>query len=161
MSAAAALVVAAALAGCGTTTYFAGRVLPPSGLANRVLIAIQNPSAYTKGALQFVDAYYDVRFSYNDKTGSFAISGYSGALPVTIQNMPEEQTGVVYGAGDGSFTLINYAKENSAGVVNGLSLIHISGTSSAKHLHENLHAATLELSDEILASLDSLDATAA
>jgi hypothetical protein len=132
MSAAAALVVAAALAGCGTTTYFAGRVLPPSGLANRVLIAIQNPSAYTKGALQFVDAYYDVRFSYNDKTGSFAISGYSGALPVTIQNMPEEQTGVVYGAGDGSFTLINYAKENSAGVVNGLN-----GASSSVFLSRN------------------------
>ena len=61
MSAAAALVVAAALAGCGTTTYFAGRTLPPSGLANRVLIAIQNPSPLTQGALQIVDAYYDIR----------------------------------------------------------------------------------------------------
>ena len=40
-------------------------------------------------------------------------------------------------------------------------ILLIPGTSSAKHLHENLHAATLELSDEILASLDSLDATAA
>ena len=101
MSAAAALVVATALAGCGTTTYFAGRSLPPSGLANRVLIAIQNPSAFTKGALQFVDAYYDIRSSYNDKVGGFSISGYSGALPVTIQNMPEEQYGAVYGSGDG------------------------------------------------------------
>ena len=49
--AAAALVVAAALAGCGGTTYFAGRNLPPSGLTNRVLIAVQNPSAFAKGAL--------------------------------------------------------------------------------------------------------------
>jgi hypothetical protein len=120
MSAAAALVVAAALAGCGTTTYFAGRVLPPSALTNRVLIAIQNPSAYTAGALQFVDAYYDVRFSYNEKTGSFSISGYSGKLPTTIQNMPEEQLGAVYGSGDGGFTLINYAKETTSGAVSGL-----------------------------------------
>ena len=37
--------------------------LPPSGLTNRVLIAIQNPSAFTKGALQIVDAYYDIRYA--------------------------------------------------------------------------------------------------
>ena len=65
MSSAAALLVAAALAGCGTTTYFAGRTLPPSKLANRVMIAIQNPSAISSGSLQFVDAYYDIRFKYN------------------------------------------------------------------------------------------------
>ncbi len=109
--------VAVALAGCGTTTYFAGRPLPPSGLQNRVLITIQNPSSFTKGALQFVDAFYDVRYSYNSKTGGFAISGFSGALPTTIQNMPEEQLGAVYGSADGSYTLINYAKENTNGGV--------------------------------------------
>src|ERR1035441_4701733 len=76
MSAAGALVFAVLMAGCGSTTYFAGRTLPPSGLTNRVLVAIQNPSALTKGALQIMDAYYDIRFSYNDKTGSFSISGY-------------------------------------------------------------------------------------
>ena len=81
MSAAAALVVAAALAGCGSTTYFAGRNLPPSGLTNRVLIAIQNPSALSKGALQFVDAYYDIRSGYNDKPASFSISGYRARCP--------------------------------------------------------------------------------
>jgi len=132
MSAAAALVVAAALAGCGTTTYFAGRVLPPSGLTNRVLIAIQNPSAFTKGALQIVDAFYDVRFSYDDKKGTFSISGYSGALPTTIQNMPEEQLGAVYGSGDNSFTLINYAKESTGGQVSGLN-----GSSSSVFISRN------------------------
>ena len=124
MSAVAALVVAAALAGCGTTTYFAGRALPPSGLRNRVLIAIQNPSAGAKGALGFVDAFYDIRFSYNDKTQSFSISGFSGALPVTIQNMPEEQNGVVYGSGDGSLANVDYAHEKANGnaaTLNGLS----------------------------------------
>ncbi len=120
LSAAGALVLAAALAGCGSTTYFAGRVLPPSGLTNRVLIAIQNPSALTKGALEIVDAFYDTRFKYNNSNVTYPISGYSGALPVSIQNMPEEQVGAVYGAGDGSFTLINYQKEATSGSVSGL-----------------------------------------
>ena len=119
-SAAAALVVAATLAGCGGTTYFAGRNLPPSGLTNRVMIAIQNPSAFNKGALQFVDAYYDIRNGFNGKPGSFSISGYSGALPLTIQNMPEEQLGAVYGSGDGSLASISYARENASGSASGL-----------------------------------------
>jgi hypothetical protein len=120
MSAAASLVAAVALAGCGTTTYFAGRNLPPSGLTNRVMIAVQNPSAFAKGALVFVDAYYDQRSSYDNKVAGFSIAGYSGALPSTIQNMPEEQTGAVYGSGDGGLTLINYGKESTSGSQSGL-----------------------------------------
>jgi hypothetical protein len=120
MSAAAALVAAVALAGCGSSTYFAGRELPPSGIANRVMIAVQNPSAGSRGALEIVDAYYDIRSSYNSKTPSFGVSGFGGALPVTIQNMPEEQMGAVYGSGDGSFTFVNYAKESTSGSAYGL-----------------------------------------
>jgi len=108
------------LAGCGTTTYFAGRTLPPSGISNRVLIAVQNPSTASTGSLTFVDAFYDIRFSYNQKTPSFSISGYSGQLPVTIQNMPEEQIGAVYGSGDGSLHVINYQKESDNGAQKGL-----------------------------------------
>ena len=119
-SAAGALVAAIVLAGCGSTTYFAGRTLPPSGLTNRVLIAVQNPSAATTGSLTFVDAFYDIRFSYNQKVGSFNISGYTGQLPVTIQSMPEEQLGAVYGSGDGSLALVNYQKETSAPAQKGL-----------------------------------------
>lgn len=132
MSAAAALVAAAALAGCGSTTYFAGRTLPPSGLTNRVMIAVQNPSAYTKGALVFVDAYYDQRSSYDNKVAGFSISGYSGALPMTIQNMPEEQAGAVYGSGDNSLNLISYAKESTAGAQTGLN-----GSSSSIFITRN------------------------
>lgn len=113
LSAAGALAVAIALAGCGTTTYFAGRVLPPSGLPNRVMIAIQNPSALTKGALEIDDAFYDIRYAYNNINKTFSVSGYNGALPITIQNMPEEQLGAVYGYGDGSYIVINYQKESS------------------------------------------------
>ena len=57
VSASAALAAAAALAGCGTTYYFDGRVLPPSKLVNRVVIAIQNPGILSKGELEIVDAF--------------------------------------------------------------------------------------------------------
>ena len=114
-SALAALATAGVLAGCGSTFYFAGRTLPPSGIANRVLIAVQNPSVASKGLLTFVDAFYDIRQNYKDTIPSFSITGYSGALPTTIQNMPEEQIGAVYGSGDGSYNLVNYAKETNIG----------------------------------------------
>ena len=39
-------------------------------------------------------------------------------------------------------------------------MLLIPGTSSVQHLHENLQAATLDLSDEILANLESIGATA-
>jgi hypothetical protein len=105
------------LAGCGQSYYYAGRTLPPSGILNRVLIAVQNPGALTKGELEIVDAYYDIRHSFNNKVGSFSISGYAGADPETIQNMPEEQVGAVYGVGDGSFALISYATEKQTTTV--------------------------------------------
>jgi len=150
MSAAAALVVAAALAGCGTTTYFAGRKLPPSGIKNRVLIAIQNPSALGRGALAIVDAYYDVRFSYDDKTGSFSISGYSGALPTTIQNMPEEQIGAVYGSGDGSLAIISYSGESVGGSQSGLN-----GNSSSVFMSRNqFYTFAASQSSHVLTVLD-------
>lgn len=84
------------------------------------MIAIQNPSAFAKGTLQFVDAYYDRRAGFNGKPASYFITGFAGSLPVTIQNMPEEQLGYVYGSGDGSLTPANYAKENSSGAIPGL-----------------------------------------
>ena len=129
MSAAAALVVAVVLAGCGSTNYFANRQLPPSKLLNRVMIAVQNPSVFSHGSLEIVDAYYDERSGYAGTPYSFSISGYSGNLPVSIQNMPEEQRGAVYSYGDGSLGLIDYANEKSVGAAGGLS-----GTSSSVFL---------------------------
>jgi len=116
LSAAGALAIAFALAGCGSTTYFAGRTLPPSGLTYRVMIAIQNAGVLSKGALSIVDAYYDTRYKYNDTSVTFSISGFSGGLPVSIQNMPEEQIGGVYGSSDGSFSIINYSKESGTAI---------------------------------------------
>jgi hypothetical protein len=96
---------------CGQNFYFAGRNLPPSGVINRVLVAEQYPSQVAEGALPFMDAYYDIRHAYNASGGQLIINGYSGKLPLTIQNMPEEQAGAVYNAGDGSLTLVSYASE--------------------------------------------------
>jgi hypothetical protein len=115
MSAVAAVGLSAMLAGCGQTYYFAGRVLPPSGLSYRVLVAIQNPGSISQGALEILDAYYDVRFAYNNPNVTYSIAGYSGNLPVTIQNFPEEQFGAVYSSADGAFTGVNYQKEATAG----------------------------------------------
>jgi hypothetical protein len=114
------------LTACGKNFYFAARNLPPSGVANRVLVAVQNPSALTKGALLFDDAFYDIRHAYNNVNKTFSIGGFAGALPVTIQNMPEQQVGAVYSIGDGSLTTVSYATEKvlsstAAGNLNGVS----------------------------------------
>jgi hypothetical protein len=105
------------ISSCGQNFYFAGRTLPPSGVLNRVLIAEQNPSAFATGAMPFMDAYYDIRHPYNTSSGQLVINGYSGKLPLTIQNMPEQQAGAVYGEGDGSLALISYAQEKISGSV--------------------------------------------
>ena len=110
-----------AVIGCGQSYYFAGRALPPSGIANRALVAIQNTSITGTGSLEIEDAYYDIRHSFNNKTPSFFISGYAGKGPITIQNMPAEQLGAVYGDEDGSLALIDYATEKSTATVSGLS----------------------------------------
>jgi hypothetical protein len=132
LSAAGALVLAVVLAGCGETQYFAGRALPPSGLTKRVLIAIQNPTPTSKGQLEIVDAFYDTRYKFNNSNVTFTVGGFSGALPVTIQNMPEETIGAVYGSGDGSLSLVNYQKETTSGSVKGLN-----GTSSSVFITRN------------------------
>jgi hypothetical protein len=116
--------ITAVLSGCGKNFYPANRTLPPSGLTNRVLVGVQNPSPLSTGTLQFVDAFYDVRHNFNDSIASFSISGYSGK-PDTIQNMPEEQIGGVYNSNDGSFTLVDYATEKVS------STISASGTSAS------------------------------
>ncbi len=105
------LLVSFGLSACGKSYYFGGRPLPASKVINRVLIAVQNPSALTKGALQEVDGEYDIRHVYNGTAALPSISGYSGSLPVTIQNLPAEEAGAVFNQGDGSFDVLNYSTE--------------------------------------------------
>lgn len=110
--------------GClGQRSYFAGRPVPPSTILQRVLVAIQNPSIASFGALQIVDARYDIRNSQNGKIPSFAISGYNGGLPTLILNYPEQSAGYVYnsgGAAPGTITPINYAKESATTAISSL-----------------------------------------
>lgn len=141
IGAAAALAVAVALAGCGTTTYFAGRTLPPSGIANRVMIAIQNPTASLKGSLQIVDAYFDTRYKYNNINKTFSVPGFGGSNPVSIQNMPEEQIGAVYSIGDGSLSVINYPKEAGNGSMGGLNGLIFSSIYISKNQDYTIGAA--------------------
>jgi hypothetical protein len=105
------LVVSFGLSACGKSFYFGGRPLPASKVLNRVLIAVQNPSPLVKGALEEVDGLYDIRHVYNSTASLPSISGYSGALPVTIQSLPAEEAGAVFNQGDGSFDVINYSTE--------------------------------------------------
>ncbi len=84
------------------------------------MIAIQNPSAFTKGELQIVDAYYDIRSGRTGQPTEFSVSGYGAALPISIQSMPEENVAAVYGSGDGSLTTVNYQTEKTTGTVGGL-----------------------------------------
>jgi hypothetical protein len=105
-----AVAVSFILLGCGKNFYFAGRTLPPSGVTQRVLVAVDNPT----GSLQFMDAFYDIRHPFNNPNGQFSIGGFTGQNPVTIQNLPEEQSGLVYSSGDGSLASISYAQEKQA-----------------------------------------------
>lgn len=70
--------------------------------------------------MAIVDGYYDVRHSFNNTKPSFSVSGFSAPDPITIQNMPEQQTGAVYAAGNGTFTLVNYATESQISAISGL-----------------------------------------
>ena len=108
---AALLLVSLALTACGKSYYFAGRVLPPSGILNRVLIAVQNSG---RGQLFLVDGLYDIRHSFDNKVQSYPIGGYNGSsLPVAIQNLPAEQVGLVFSSSDGSVSQVNYQTESS------------------------------------------------
>jgi len=94
---------------------FAGRPIPPSQLANRVLVAIQNPSGLSGGELEILDAKNDLRHNIQNTTLQWVINGYSASLPISIQSFPDELAGYVYASGDGSFTKVNYSTEAGAG----------------------------------------------
>jgi hypothetical protein len=94
---------------------YAGRPVPPSKLAERVMIGVSfNGSS---GSLQIVDALRDIRSNVEDTVPSFAIAGYSSASPGTIMSFPAELRAYVYSNSDGSLYNINYSTEASAGSV--------------------------------------------
>jgi hypothetical protein len=94
---------------------YAGRPIPPSKLANRVMISVTANG--TSGSLQIVDALRDIRSNVENTKPSFSISGYSSGYPISIFNFPAETQGFVYSTSDGSLTKVNYSTEASAGSV--------------------------------------------
>jgi hypothetical protein len=92
-----------------------------------------------------MDAFYDIRHPFNNPNGQFSIGGYSGANPITIQNMPEEQIGLVYGSGDGSLASIGYAQEKESNTVisSGTIATSIFGSRNLNYVvaaYQNAHA---------------------
>jgi hypothetical protein len=112
------------LSSCHSASYYyykfpeynyAGRPVPPSKLAQRVMIGVSANGSI--GNLQIVDAYRDIRSNVENTIASFSISGYSSGYPGTIFNFPAETRGFVYSNSDGGLTNINYSTETSAGSV--------------------------------------------
>jgi hypothetical protein len=97
---------------------FADRPVPPSQLAQRVMIAYTSNGSSTStsatGALAIVDAKRDIRSNIQNTIPTFSISGYSGGYPSAIYNFPAEVHGYVYSNTDGSLAVIDYSKESSS-----------------------------------------------
>ena len=113
-----------ALTSCHSASYYyykfpeynyAGRPIPPSKLAQRVMIGVTANGG--SGSLQIVDASRDIRSNIENTIPYFSISGYSSGLPGTILSFPSELRGYVYSNSDGSLTNINYGTESSSGSV--------------------------------------------
>ncbi len=94
---------------------FANRPIPPSLLANRVMVGVTTNG--TIGQLAILDASRDIRSNVQNTIKSYSISGYSGGYPDKIFNFPEEVHGFVLSDSDGSLSSIDYSKESSAGSV--------------------------------------------
>jgi len=94
---------------------FANRPVPPSLLANRVMVAVTANGA-SSGSLQILDALRDLRTNIQN-TKTFSISGYASGFPNLILNFPAEITGYVYSSAQGDIRIINYGTEAAGGTV--------------------------------------------
>lgn len=125
--------VTVGLGACAKNYYYfpqynyAGRPVPPSLLANRVMVAVTEGGS--GGSLQILDGSRDIRSNIQNTIRSFAISGYSGSYPNLILNFPEQLRGYVYSPATppstaaGALTAINYGTESGAGAVGSSSAI--------------------------------------
>ena len=111
-----ATVATVGLSGCGQRLYkfptnrFGNRPIPPSLLANRVMVSFTTGSS---GVLQILDALRDIRRNVQNTIQQFTISGYSGNNPTTILNYPDELEGYVYSNSTYAVTIVNYGKESA------------------------------------------------
>ena len=111
------------LCSCGPQYYkfpqytFANRPIPPSQLANRVMVSVSANGA--TGALTILDAKRDIRGNVPNTIRSFAINGYSSGYPNLILNFPEQVRGYVYSDSDGSLFTVNYGTETATAATTG------------------------------------------
>lgn len=115
------------LSACAKNYYYfpqytyANRPVPPSQLANRVMVAVTQGGS--GGSLQILDASRDIRSNIQNTIRSFAISGFNAPYPNLILNFPEQLRGYVYSPATppslaaGNLTTINYGTEAGAGPV--------------------------------------------
>jgi hypothetical protein len=147
------------LSSCHSASYYyykfpeytyAGRPVPPSKLANRVMIGVTANGS--SGSLQIVDALRDIRSNVEDTIPAFQISGYSSGYPGTILNFPSELRGYVYSNSDGSLWNINYSTETGSGSVgtfqSGSSAVAVPPTFSRYYGAESA-AGVLEIIDNL------------
>ena len=92
---------------------FANRPIPPSLLANRVMVSVSFNG--TQGGLTILDGNRDIRSNVQNTVKAFAISGYSSGYPNRIFNFPEQTRGYVYSDSDATLSIIDYGKEATGG----------------------------------------------
>jgi len=148
-------IAASALTSCHSDNYyaykfpeftFAGRPIPPSKLAERVMVAITTNGS--TGSLEILDALRDIRSNIENTIPSFFISGSVGGFPSAIYNFPAEVRGYVYSSVGGGLSIINYGTEastGSAGTFAGASSIAIPPTFG--HIYAALESGQLEILD--------------
>ncbi len=116
------LTAAAALAitACSHNLYqfplytFAGRPIPPSQLAQRVMVGVTANGS--SGSLIILDGLRDIRNNIENTKPGFSISGFSGGYPSLILNFPEQLRGYVYSnVSPFGVSIINYSTEASVG----------------------------------------------
>jgi hypothetical protein len=98
------------------TFTFANRPVPPSLLANRVMVAVTTNGG-TSGSLQILDAKRDLRSNIQNTKTSFSVSGFASGFPNLILNFPAEITGFVYSNAKGDVSIVNYGKESVSGAI--------------------------------------------
>ena len=117
-------IAAVGLSSCHSAAYyyykfpqytFADRPVPPSKLAQRVMISVTDAGI---GQLSIVDAKRDIRSNVQNTIPSFQISGGVGGYPSLILSYPAEVHGYVYSSTKGDLSVVDYSKETaSAGPV--------------------------------------------
>jgi hypothetical protein len=92
------------------TSTFANRPVPPSQLAERVMVAVSTNGA--SGSLPILDALRDIRSNIQN-TKTFSISGTVGTFPNLILSFPSEIRGYIFSSAGGTVNVINYGTEAS------------------------------------------------